>query len=293
MTKKLTALPELEVAEISTVKRGANQKSRFPITKEEGMDQEILKAVLETEAENEKELDELLAVAKASDKGASAAKSALRILQAFKDEMPEGVMNALQKVAGIGPKEKAKKETDEEEEVMETKVKKGEVVTMSDGTQVPAVEDKSEKILKAQADQIAVLTKQLEEQKDQRELDTWIAKAEKDLANFPGMSFEEMGKQLKSLSDIGPEVAQKQFDSMKAASDALKESEIFKEAGKKNTNDPGDAWTQIVKLADGLVEKSDDVNFTQAQAMAKVLETERGSKLYSDYLDQNPAQCGR
>jgi phage-related protein len=285
MTKQLTALPELEVAEISTVKRGANKKSRFPITKEEGMDQEILKAVLETEAENEKELDELLAVAKASDKGASAAKSALRILQAFKDEMPESVMNALQKVAGIGPKEKAKKETDEEEEVMETKVKKEE--------EAPEVEDKAQVILKAQADQIAALTKQLEDQKDQRELETWIAKAEKDLSHFPGMSFEEMGKQLKSLSDIGPEVAQKQFDSMKAASDALKESAIFKEAGKKNTNDPGDAWSQIVKLADGLVEKSDDVNFTQAQAMAKVLETERGSKLYTDYLDQNPAQCGR
>jgi phage-related protein len=285
MTKQLTALPELEVAEISTVKRGANQKSRFPIIKEEGMDQEILKAVLETEAENEKELDELLAVAKASDKGASAAKSALRILQAFKDEMPESVMNALQKVAGIGPKEKAKKETDEEEDVMETKVKKAE--------EVPEVEDKAQVILKAQADQIAALTKQLEEQKDQRELETWIAKAEKDLSHFPGMSFEEMGKQLKSLSDIGPEVAQKQFDSMKAASDALKESAIFKEAGKKNTNDPGDAWSQIVKLADGLVEKSNDVNFSQPEAIAKVLETPRGSELYTKYLEENPAQCGR
>jgi hypothetical protein len=48
-----------------------------------------------------------------------------------------------------------------------------------------------------------------------------------------------------------------------------------------------------VKLADGLVEKSSDVNFSQPEAIAKVLETPRGSDLYTKYLEENPAQCGR
>ncbi len=294
-TKDLTALSDLQAAEVSLVKRGANQKKRFPMFKEEQMaddQQEILKAVLETESEGEKELVEYLQVEKASDKGVSAAKSALRILQAFKDEMPGQILAQLAKIAGLEKAQDEKPEDEEDEEMTEKKVKKTEEVQ-------PEVSEEAQKIFKAQAEQIEALQKQneevtkaLTEEKDKRELEAWIAKAENELSHYPGKSFEDMGKLLKSLSDANPEMAKEQFDNMKTASDALKESEIFKEIGGRSASkDSKSAWAEIERLADGLVEKSSDINYTKEDAVSKVLETERGSKLYQKYLDENPQQC--
>jgi hypothetical protein len=289
MTKKdLTALSELKAAEVSLVKRGANKKKRFPIFKEDQMvEEEILKAVLETEAEGEESLIELLTVEKASDKGVSAAKSALRILQAFKDEMPEGVLNALAKVAGM---EKAQDKPKEEEEMKkEEEVKKEELPE-----EAQAIFKAQEEQIKALKEQNDLVIKQLREEKDQRELEAWISKAETELTHFPGKSFEEMGKLLKSLHDVNPETAKEQFETMKAASDALKTSDVFKEAGKRaGVTVKKSAWEKIEELAKGLVEKSNDVNFDLEVAIAKVMDSPRGAELYNEYLDEHPQQCGR
>ena len=317
--KQLTSLEDPQWSELSLVKRGANKKKRFPITKgEETMVtlEEILKAVLEGEIESEEKLEEIFKAAKVSDKGVAAAKGALRLLEAFKDELPAGIMAKLAKVAGM----KAEDEEDEKPGFMfPDKAKKAEVDEWLEAMpeelrkQFTPIEDEPEDqdmdtknlpeevqaILKAREDELEELkktneqiAKDLSDAKDERELASWMAKAEKECSHFPGKSVEEMAKMLKSLNDVNPGMAQAQFESMKAASDALKTSTLLKESGAGGGSvGGGDAWSQIEKLAEGLVEKSDDLDLTKEKAVNRVLESDRGQALYKQYLEENPQQA--
>jgi hypothetical protein len=315
VNKELTALTGLKAAEVSLVTRGANRKKRFPIFKtEESMDmQEILKAVLETETDGEAELDAVLKEAKVSDKGQGAAKGALRILQAFKDEMPKDVLAKLASIAGYT--EKAKKPEDEMmngKDKMKTK-KKGESEEDDEYGYPDATSKKVKKgleslpedvrkdvegLFKAQTDELEALRKQNDEvqkslkaERDARELESWVEKAKTELSHFPGQSAEEMGKTLKGLADINPELAKKQFEQMKAASAAIKKSSMFSEGGiPTNPNmggGGGSAWDQITKMADGIVEKSDKP-MSREKAMAQVMKNH--PDLYQRYLSEHPQQ---
>lgn len=316
--KQLTSLEDPQWNELSLVKRGANKKKRFPITKgEKSMVtlEEILKAVLEGEIESEEKLEEIFKAAKVSEKGVAAAKGALRLLEAFKDELPAGILAKLAKVAGM----KAEDEEDDEKPgfMFPDKAKKEEVdkwleampeelrkqFTIEDEPEDNEMDTKNlpkevQAILKAREDELAELKtknekieKDLNDAKAERELAAWIAKAEKECSHFPGKSVEDMGKMLKALNDADPELAKAQFESMKQASEALKTSALLKESGAGGAQaGGGDAWSQIEKLADGLVEKSDDINFTKEKAVNRVLESERGQTLYKQYLEENPSQ---
>ncbi len=101
---KINKLTELDTLGVSLVKRGANRK-RFALAKaEEPMDEiEILKAVLEddTEFENAEQVAEAIEKAQLSAKAQSAVKGALRLLNAFKDELPEDTLDMLATMAGF------------------------------------------------------------------------------------------------------------------------------------------------------------------------------------------------
>jgi hypothetical protein len=287
--KALTSLENFKAGEVSIVDRGANKKKRFPIFKQEKdpMSQEemetILKAVLETEIDEEKTLEEMIAKASISEKGKSAAKAALRILSGFKDEMPPDLLKALGELTGVG-KACAPDHTELEEKVkkLETEnaeLKEGEAVDKSEDVkevvEVPeAIQkrfDDLEAENKALKESNEAITKALTDQKEAAELATWEAKAKAELAYYPGKSFEEIAKSLHELAKVNAELAENHFVTMKAASDALKESEVFKSAGNRGQTTEGSAMAKIEKMASDILANSSDLNMTKEKAIAKVL----------------------
>lgn len=268
--------------------------------------EEILKAVLETEVDEEADLEDWIKKQKLSDKGVKAVKAALRMLSAYKDELPKDVLSKLASVAGYpapkkakekeeeedkypSPKKKAKAKEEEEEDDKMKKVKKGLDVPKE-------VQEHFDTVIKAQNDRFDALKEQnekvekaLKAEKDERELQDWITKAENDLSHLPGKTSEELAKDLKKMSDFDPEMAKKQFEQMKSASETIAKSEMFQELGGSGQGVGGSAWDKIVKAAQGLVEKS-GAELSEAQAIDRVLTTSTGQELYSEYLKEHPAQ---
>jgi hypothetical protein len=146
------------------------------------------------------------------------------------------------------------------------------------------------KSLAAVASENELIKKALKETNDARELDQWVSKAKTELSHFPGQSAEDLGKMLKSLNDVNPEMAKIQFSAMKTTSDTMKSSPILKEAGKDNASPAScNALEEIVKLADGIVAK--DSKISKSSAFVQVCKDKPG--LYKQYLAENPKQDGK
>jgi len=251
---------------------------------------EILEAVLKTEVDEESQLSEWIAKAKVSEKGIAALKSALRILSAYKDELPKDALDKLAAAAGYPAPLKAKGKKEDEEGGMDKKVKKEEAVSSEISPETQAIFKAQEVEINALKERNAEIQKALHEEKTRRELETWIAKAKEELAYYPGKSSQELGEQLQKMHAVDPALAANQFEMMKLASNALKESAILKERGSMGSGSlTGSAWEQITKLADGLIEKSADLKITKEKAVAKVLELR--PDLYQSYLEEHPRQA--
>ncbi len=95
----INVLTGLKTAKVALVKRGANRRPRFPITKSESdaMDAEFWKAILESPAEHEDKIETILKGV--DEKGAAAIIAATRVLSAFADTLPE---DAIAKMAELG-----------------------------------------------------------------------------------------------------------------------------------------------------------------------------------------------
>lgn len=302
--KGLTALTDLRAAEVSLVDRGANRKKRFPIYKQEKtMDVEImkvLKEVLETETETEAEakLEEICKAEKVSKKGVDAIRGALRILNAFKEELPKDVMKKLSALAGFPFAQGDGK--DDDEPAPADKSRKAPVAKSDELP--PEVKAIMEPILKAQADQITALQERvtksdeaLAKERDDRAMAGWVEKCEKELAFYPGKSSADLGKMLHTLSKQDPGMAEEQFEAMKKASVAIEKSALLtdkgmKPAGSRSAAAAGSAWDAIEKLADGLVQKSEGGLMPRGKAIQLVLKSAEGKKLYEQYLAEHPAQ---
>jgi hypothetical protein len=312
--KGLTALSGMDTEEISLVKRGANKKKRFPIFKtEDDMDiNEILKSVLETETDGENDFEEkVLKAMKLSEKGQNAAKAAYRLLMGFKDELPAGVVEKLAEAAGV----KKMKPGDDEEYKYPEPTKKEEVekwmkglpeelkkalapVDGDEGKEGDTKVDKNlEAIMKTHKDEIDALKKEgdkvlkaLEEERDTREKEKWVAKAKEELSHYPGKNAQELGEQLHNLSKADPELAKQQFEAMKTTSESLQKSELLREiGGRVEPSDTGSTWAKVEKMAEDYVKKSEDLEMTKEKAVRKVLK--RRPDLYEGYLKENPKQC--
>ncbi len=145
MTETITALTDLETVELSLVKRGANRKRIAYAKSEEGMEQmeEIVKAVLELELDNEKAVTAAFKKAELSEKGQEAVRGALRMFSAFKDELPKDVMKMFADLSGNelpvekalhDPEEDAKRKKKEEEARRLAKKKNAAPFKKEDGT---------------------------------------------------------------------------------------------------------------------------------------------------------------
>lgn len=254
----------------------------------------VLKSVLETEVDSEAQLEEIFKAEKVSKKGLDAIRGALRILNGFKEELPKDVMKKLAAMAGYAPP--GKEEEDEYPKPKDGKVSKSDELP-------PEVKAIMEPILKAQSEQIEALKAQvaksdeaLSKERDERAMAGWVEKCEKELAFYPGKSSEDLGKMLHVLAKQDAKLAEEQFTSMKQASVAIEKSALLTDHGLKpgassrSSVATGTAWDAIQKMADGLVEKSEGGRLPRHVAVQQVLKTEQGKALYTQYLDEHPAQ---
>lgn len=289
----MNRLSDLEAVEVSLVPKAAN-KRRFLIFKSEEEEkpmEEILKAILETDLEDEKKVDEVLKAAKLSDKAQNAVKGALRLLNAYKDELPKDVMKTLAGLAGYGypePTEKAKAQDEDEKKKKEkygypapTKKEDGTYDFSSIPEEVrPAIEAlwKEHETAVKKAEE---LEKVLKEERDKQARKEYIQKAVTEFASLP-VKPEEFGLILKGLAEKAPDEYAKLEGVLKAANEAIQKGALYAEIGRSGGLAGGSAMAKIEAAANSLVQK--DANMTKEQAIAKALEMH--PELYTEYLQE-------
>jgi hypothetical protein len=112
----------------------------------------------------------------------------------------------------------------------------------------------------------------------------FIAKAKDELPALAAAS--RLGPVLKAAHEHLDEETFGELEAiLKAANEQVETGDLFKELGRAALTDEsqtGDAWSEIEKAADALIEK-DSEGLTREQAIDKVMKTAEGRKLYSRY----------
>lgn len=327
MGETINALTDIDTLELTLCKRGKNKKRYAFAKSEEGnMADEILEAlgpVLEVETEGE---DKIGTIFKAvSPKGKDAVKGAMRLLSGFKDELPGDVMGGLADLAGFdrpvakaepADEDEAKKKAEakkakEEKEAMDAKNKDnpkpkfGEPVKKADGTyefsdDVPEevrahlamlwkAKDVSDERATQADNRATEAEKLLKSERDERLLKDFIQKSADEYSHV-GES-EELGAMLLELHGSNPELQAKVEKQMAASEKRIAEGALLTELGSSGGNrSAGSAWAKICKMAEGIVQKSEN-GITEAAARDRVMQEH--PDLYNEYLSENPAQTGR
>jgi hypothetical protein len=281
----MAELTNLETFEVSLVPKAAN-KRKFLILKsdEGGTDQmnydEILKSVLETDLENEPEVDKVMKQAKLSDKATAACKSVLKTLSAYKDEMPKNVMKMLADLSGYGyatPYEYGDKK--------KKSLAKADGTLDLDGVPEdikPALESlwKEHEDTAKKAQELEAQIKKAENEKVTKE---YIEKA----ATYKNLAIkaDEFGPVLKAIALANPDEYAKVEAVLKAADVALSKGGLFAEIGSAGGGEPATAWGKIEKSAEAMATKD---KITKAAAVSKIIE--ENPNLYDEYLNEKGAK---
>jgi hypothetical protein len=137
---------------------------------------------------------------------------------------------------------------------------------------------------KALTDLIVKEREELEKERDLRRVGEFVQKAEgyKHLVADPN----ELGPVLKEIADaVSPESYAILEKALTSADEQVETGDLFKELGRANgpkADSGGDAMSKLEKMAEELVEKSDDLSLPQA--FDRVIKTAKGRELYQAYL---------
>lgn len=255
--------------------------------------EELLKSVMETEAEGESVLVATLKEAGADEDAINVAVANFRLQTGFKDMMSKEEFATVAKAAGFEVA-KAKKEDDEDDDEdkfpfkSKKKTKKSHIPEGMPVEMRKAFDDQDaalEVVQKEASDasaQVVVLQKAAERKE-------YIAKCETQYSYVPGMSIEEMGEMLMKAYGVGEDFGKQLEKSWKETSEAVKKSALLSKAGGNTTNDSSSPMGQIEAFAKELVAK--DPSMSEEAAFVKAMEA--NPEQYEKYLQDNPAQRGR
>jgi hypothetical protein len=276
MGAAVTELGKLKAAEVSLVPRGANRKVFF-LTKEDKEGawlDEILKAILETDLHNEAQVDAAIKKAGIGDKPAAALKSALRLLNAYKDTLPKDVLKMAAELTGL--------DTPPAPQVT------AQVVALkADGT--PDWDTVPKEVRPA----LQALWKTGEDNRVRAEAAEKVAKEERDArvlkeyqdkaATYThlGINATTFGGVLKEIGDKAPTALPTIEATLKAADEAVAKGNLFKEQGSSLPGGTGEAMGKVDALAK---EKCKDGKVTKEMAVAEVLKEH--PELYTAYLSE-------
>jgi hypothetical protein len=280
----MSELKDLEAIEVSLVSKAANKK-KFVILKSEskGVNQmdEILKAIVESELENEKEVDKILKQKKVSEKAVIAVKGALKVLNAFKDELPKDVMNTLAELAGYGyeaPEGMAKQKAAGCGDYKPVKKADGSIDLTGVPEEVKPLLTALWKENEDMAKRANVLEAMIQKQEDDKLTDKYVQVA-KQFKNF-SLNPAELGAVLKDIAKKTPESVAKIEEVLKSADAAISNSGLFKEIGSAAGNSP----KAMDKIEQKAVEIMKTEKITKAEAITKALES--NPELYNEYLKE-------
>lgn len=298
MPKQITKLSSMQIQEVSLVRRGANNK-RFALTKSEESEMsfhELLKSVLETEAEGESTLVANLKAANANEEAIQCAIANYRLQNGFRDKLSKDAFAVVTKAAGYEIAKAKKMEEEDEEKKPFPGAAPPFKKKKTEKSHVPAdMPPEMARVFKAQQDEYAALRKEhdelvvkTEQERKERVRKEYIAKCAKEYSFVPGMSAEEMGDMLEKAYEASEEFGQNLEKQWAQTHAAIRKSQLMVNQGIAMTNSGGgSAWSKIQSLAKELVQKS-DVGLSEAKALDQVMKSH--PELYQEYLDENPAQ---
>jgi len=302
MTKIINMLTNVKTAELSLVRRGANNK-RFALTKSKDETMKIaplLATVLATVAEGEAELVTTLKAAGADEGAVEVAVANFRLQTGFKDQISKDEFAAVAKAAGF---EVAKASKAEEDDTAEDPKKpgfmmNGKKMAPAKKSHVPA--DMPEEMRKAFEEQSATLERLEKEAKDkdariekiekEAVLKEYVAKCATEFSHVPGMSAADMGDMLQKAYEVSEDFGKKLEKQWGDTSVAIKKSSLLNVQGASHaTHDGASAWGKVEAIAKEYVEKDATLSMSKALDMAM----QKNPELYNEYLNENPAQRGQ
>jgi len=224
--------------------------------------------LLKLDLENEDQVDETLQKAKLSDKALKAVKGALRLLNAYKDELPKDILNTLARLGGYGyaePEKSAEGKDDTEEESEDVK-KMAELPEWA--------RERIEALQKSVDDTNTALTQEIANRKARE----FLAKAET-FDNIPGEPKELAELLLKADAAGMGEALDKLLGQINTSM-----AEMYKQIGSDAGGSSSSVVDTVNQKAKGLLEKNAEIKSLE-QAVARVLQAE--PELYQAYLDES------
>lgn len=299
--ERATALEDLDVLEVSLVKRGANQK-RFALWKTEENDtmRDLTAAILAAPGEEIPELVKEMVVKGLSKEARSTVADAVKLLSAVKEELSSDLYKQIQSALGLKGMDEEKGEEDAEEKPPELEAEAEEeqgdaeppAGDVADQEKAEDEDEEAEKsVAKSEDPRVVQLMKQAEElqaelnsHKAEKRTKAFITKAQEELSAVPGADPEAVGNLLRDLDDADPALAARVEAVFKAADAFCKNSGVLGELGSSQAGaaigaDGSDFNAKMDGLARQRVAKTGE---SYAQAYEKVLG--ENASLYSQSI---------
>lgn len=287
--RKTFLLSDLDVFEVSLVNKPANGRAFYmtkSADKESAMDEKLL-AILETPASNEDKLDAVIQKEEMSEDAVRAVRAALRLLDAFKDEIPSDTLAGLADAAGM---DRFEEETNPEKESgMDEMQKDAEAETADVIKNAPEeLRPTLEAIWKANqeyAARVSELENVLKTERDERLAKAETERISKSYGHVPGADAAKVADLLIDIRKANPDHATAIEELLSATEKAMvaKSKGAFEETGVSTTEvTSGSAWGRIEGMANELVSKGDSPN--RAKAIDSVLTDH--PELYAEYLSE-------
>jgi hypothetical protein len=287
--RKTFLLSDLDVFEVSLVNKPANGRS-FYMTKnadeESSMDEKLL-AILETPAADEAKLDEFISKAEMSEDAVRAVRAALRLLDAFKDEVPSDTIRGLAAAAGMESMEEKMDDEDDAEKGKNEMYKADEETEVLKSAELPEeIKPALEALWKSNeeyAQRVSELESVLKAERDERLVKSETERVSKSYGHVPGADAQKIAGLLIEIRKGNPDHATAIEELLSATEQAMvaKSDGAFEEAGTSTTEvTSGSAWGRIEGMANELVTKGEAPN--RAKAIDQVLI--HNPELYAEYL---------
>lgn len=258
-------------------------------------DDKIL-AVLETPAENEEKLIDQISKMEheMSEDAVRAVRAALRLLDAFKDEVPSDTIRGLAAAAGMEMEEEKMEEEkgmhrDDEEKGMHYEKSDDPTALLKSADLPVEMRPIIEALAKSHAeanDRVGELERVLKSERDQRLVAEETERVQKSFGHVPGVDAEKLAGVMIELRKSSPESLSSIEEILAATERALvaKSQGAFEETGRDVSPTPGAAttWGRIDAKAAELVKKGESA--TKAQAIDHILTVE--PELYQAYLEE-------
>jgi len=287
-------LRDLKVEEVSLVPKGANRK-RFLLLKSAlggdcMYDESVVDRILNTDLENEDEIEQILKAQGLSEKAANAVKGALRLLNAYRDELPGDILNTLASLAGYGYQPPPLPASDEVKAARSQPKNEygdyGEYGGYGDygegkGRKKPPKRATAQAEERAQRHQV-VHKSLLGLARNRSEVWEAIEKAAE-------IVFGDSSPQSVDALLCTPTGAQLYSAYLQARVDPVPEPQPVRKAW---DDEDVPAWQEIKRLANQQVAKADG-SISEAEAVARALNTPMGRKPYKEYLRQKQELTAR